>query len=256
MGRLPLWRRYKRIARGHGFDVASLGDSLLWRSFPKFRLTQPDAEDVLCRVGEGSVICITDSLKAMIPGIDENDARYGDYLGIFSRVSEKIGTLFMPIHHEGKPPTEGKREAQYRGRGTSAIQGWISSQWSITKEPDHWLLEHGKTEHGEAQEPLRVRLIDVGERETPDAQSPGVRFIPYQDEASARPQAVDANREIAHRILTELGREACGSADAMARRLGARAAAVRDAWEILKRSGMIEASTVNGTRAFRVKQEP
>lgn len=259
MGRVNLWRRYKRLAYGRGgFDVADLGENLLWRSSPNFRLTQPDAEVLLKRACDGAVLCILDSLKVLSPGVDENDSRFAEGLEKLARVSEQTACAFIVIHHEGKPSADGQREARYRGRGTSAIQGWLSSQWSVRKEKDHWEIDHGKSELGEEErDPVCVRLVDIGERDTPDAPSPGIAFVTYDkpEKPDKKREKQEAMSELMHRILLELGREPCASYNDMGTRIGIRAAELKDPWNALKASGMLETCSHDGKRCYRPKSD-
>jgi len=163
VGKKGTWRRYKQLAWGRGFDVTELGDLLSWRSYPAFRLNQPDARDVLRRLLEGKALAGLDSLKAMLPGTKENDSEIADHVGVLGEVSEETGCAIAVLHHEGKPG-EAAKGAQFRGRGSSAIQGCFSSQWSLTPGEKFRSFNHGKSEHDELCPEIRVRFVGHGPR--------------------------------------------------------------------------------------------
>ena len=117
--RATRWR-YQRICRAMGVTEEMIGDRLTLASLPRsFRLSNPDAEDILLRATEGHATCLIDSLKASTPGLDENDSAIRESLDVCLRVSEKTGVAFVVIHHAGKGGKD--KDARERGRGSSAI---------------------------------------------------------------------------------------------------------------------------------------
>jgi hypothetical protein len=103
-----------------GVTEEMIGDRLTLASLPRsFRLSNPDAEDILLRATEGHATCLIDSLKASTPGLDENDSAIRESLDVCLRVSEKTGVAFVVIHHAGKGGKD--KDARERGRGSSAI---------------------------------------------------------------------------------------------------------------------------------------
>lgn len=184
-------RRLYRLAIGLRVDLREVGERLQWVSYPKLTLVQEGAEELLLEVCQGKALVVIDSLKRLLPGVDENDARVADHLAILARVSEATGCTFVLLQHEGKPGADGAREARFRGRGSSAIQGEWSSHWSISVQGEgagrHLLLEHGKSEHGQLLKPMRLRFVDVG-RTLDDGQAEGLRLEAVGDEgADGRP---------------------------------------------------------------------
>lgn len=112
--------RYQRLSRAMGIGPEDLEDRLRVAALPrKFRLSNSDAEDVLEAAVEGCSVCLIDSLRATIPGVDENDSVVREYLDKLLRISERTGCAFVVIHHAGKNGKD--KSASERARGSSAI---------------------------------------------------------------------------------------------------------------------------------------
>jgi hypothetical protein len=115
--------RYQRLARAMGItgqeavDVDELLDvSVLPRSF---RLSNPDAADVLEQACDGVALCAIDSLHASTPGVDENEAGISDHITKLLDVSDRTGCAFIFVHHAGKGAKD--KDAKERSRGNSSI---------------------------------------------------------------------------------------------------------------------------------------
>jgi hypothetical protein len=155
-------RRYQRLAHGLGINLAALGDRIGRAALPRVHLTDDGAEEALAQACVGVELVIIDSLRAACPRVDENSSTIRDYLDLLTRVTQRTGTIFVVIHHEGKAPTEGRRSAQDRARGSTAIVDAIDCQLSVTKEGgDVYKIEQGKESWGSA-DPLIVKLVDIG----------------------------------------------------------------------------------------------
>src|SRR5437899_12619435 len=66
-------RRYQRIARAMGVDLAPLGDALALAAMPPIALTSACA-DAWREIMTGRDLLIVDSLRAATAGADENDS--------------------------------------------------------------------------------------------------------------------------------------------------------------------------------------
>lgn len=119
-GRHPTTRRYQRLARGRGIDLAALGHRLAVSCFPDIYLNMAGAEDAYAAECEGVHIAVIDALRGATPGADENDSKIRYCIDNLTRVSEKTGTAFVIIHHAGKPK-DGHADARTIARGSSAI---------------------------------------------------------------------------------------------------------------------------------------
>ena len=183
--------RLKRLAAGRWGDLRQWAGRLSYVCFPSFSLTQPDAEAVLTETLQGYVVAAFDSLTALTPGLDENGKEISEPIALLTRVSEKTGCAIIVLHHEGKPPAEGPREARFRMRGHSSIQGGAGSHWAVSSLGEGKLqLEHGKSHWGSLQPPIFCQIADVGERGE-DGMFPGVRLAPAGP-VGAEPGPIDA----------------------------------------------------------------
>jgi len=167
-GRRATFLRYQRLARGMGIDPASLQDTLRVASIPDFRLTDSDAEKRLTASVEGVNVCLIDSLRATIEGVDENDSTVRAFLDRLLRVSEATGCVFIVIHHSGKG--SGERDEREAARGSSAIFDACGTVLRLVGE-----LEGGGTNVkvsmaktcadacGSTPDPFFLRIADVTE---------------------------------------------------------------------------------------------
>lgn len=174
-GPILMRQRFHRLAIGRGAHIADWGQRLRFCSFPRWNLTSADAEEKLCQTVDGTAAFVIDSLVMACPGVDENSARIADQMGLLARVSEATGSCGIVLHHEGKPPAEGQREAKYRGRGSSAIQGMWGSQWVVSSRDGTLVIEHGKSQWGQIEQPIFVKIADVEMPIDTDDPGAGVR---------------------------------------------------------------------------------
>lgn len=120
MGSHPTRKRYQRLARGMGIDVAELGDRLELAVFPSIYLNSDGAVEAYEREVAGADVVILDALRGATPGVDENDSKIRICLDNLTRISERTSVAFLVIHHAGKPK-EGHTDARMKVRGSSAI---------------------------------------------------------------------------------------------------------------------------------------
>ncbi len=131
-GRRLTVERYQRLGRAMGIDDAWEGiedDALRVVPLPEVYLDDPSAKDEYCWLCDGGVrLLIVDSFRAGVPSIDENDSKARIFLDMLSRVSEKMGTAILVIHHFNKD--DGKGGAK-KLRGTAAIFDACQTVWSF-----------------------------------------------------------------------------------------------------------------------------
>jgi hypothetical protein len=113
------YRRYQRLAIGHGIDRPDLGDRLVVVTSPRVFLNSRNAYDHLSRACDGLDLVVIDSLRRATPGSDENSSEMGDHLNMLKDVTLNVGCIFVLIHHVGKSK-EG-RPLRESLRGNSAI---------------------------------------------------------------------------------------------------------------------------------------
>lgn len=173
--------RITRLAHARGLSPKAWAGRLLVTSFPALALLDPQVEDKLCAALAGYTLAVFDSLAKLLQGAEENSAAVSGPIGLLAKVSERTGCTILLLQHEGKPG-ENPKEARFRGRGSSAIQDALASQWVVTPQDGVLKLEHGKSHWGPHQEDLVLRFADVGEKNADSGMSPGVRV------ESARPE--------------------------------------------------------------------
>lgn len=116
--------RYQRLALAYGIPFDELDGMLALCSMPSLYLTHKAAEDALITACTGASICLIDSFRASVPGVDENDSKVREFLDILTRVSERTGCVFLVIHHAGKTKGDehgGERDERQAPRGSSGI---------------------------------------------------------------------------------------------------------------------------------------
>lgn len=245
--------RYQRLAKAMKIGPDELGDRLHVAALPRsFRLSNPDAEDVLRRAVDGFVFCGIDSLRATTPGIDENDSQIRDHLDKLLRVSEKTGCAFVVIHHAGKNGKE--KDARERGRGSSAIFdacGLVLQLDGKVQDDGSTIVKVAMTKapaeaSGSALRPFVLKVDDVMDDAGMDARW-GLSC--EADENADEFVEGSADRFVqAKRVALECIRSTPGvrGADAVRARTGGRAMDVRQAVKELLDEGRVENF---GTRA-------
>jgi hypothetical protein len=119
VGRRATLKRYARLAFVEQITPDMVADRLRIACLPKVRLSDAQAEDWYMRTCDGVALCMIDSLRAAMPGVDENEAFVRDHIDKLLRVSERTGCSFVLLHHTGKGgEKEDERDA---GRGSVAI---------------------------------------------------------------------------------------------------------------------------------------
>lgn len=170
MHRDEIARRYQRLARGMGVDLATLPIRVTNRlDVPTgFSLMAEDVVEVLSAAVAGHVLCVIDSFRAFIGGVDENKSEVRQALDVLLSVTERTSCAFLVIHHEGKPPKDGEASgtsSQHRARGSSAIVDAVDLTYSVTVEAGCFRITQGKASMGQKVEPFTVKLVDSGDKD-------------------------------------------------------------------------------------------
>jgi AAA domain len=209
-GKRATVRRYQRLAFGMGLDEeerAALAAGLAVSVYPRVRLTTPGAQEHYRRAVEGYDLCIIDSLRWATAGLDENDSKIREPLDMFGPISEASGCMFLVIHHAGKAPVGGERDAREAGRGSSAIFDASGSTLHLAAEQDASgqvtrkvrMTKSSADAEGMLAEPFYLAIIDVAEGQDPAA---GVR-VEYRTEEQVKgtaPTLAAVNRDLDDRI--------------------------------------------------------
>lgn len=133
MGRPATLSRFRALANGMGLTVPD--GHLEVSTHPSVYLTTEGIEQALVAEVQGWDLVVLDSLRRMVPGVDENSSQVSQYLDILTRVSEHTGCTFLVLHHAGKSPADGsKRSPRESARGSSAITDALGAMWVVEGE--------------------------------------------------------------------------------------------------------------------------
>jgi len=135
MGSHACIERLRRLANGMLLEPSDLKNFKL-STYPEVMLNSPNAESVYCREFEGVDFAVLDSLRASLPGVEENKSEMAQYFELLARVSEKVGTTFNMLHHTTKDDIRAAAEGDPRdkrgaGRGSSVIYDKANSIWLL-----------------------------------------------------------------------------------------------------------------------------
>ncbi len=112
-------RRYQRLAKAAGVDLAGLGDAIGAAIMPPLTLTSGCA-DLWRRIMDGTDLVLVDSMRAASPGQDENSSDIRAGLDMLGEISNETGCRALVIHHARKP-SEDAPGGRFSIRGSSAI---------------------------------------------------------------------------------------------------------------------------------------
>lgn len=163
-------RRYQRLLSGYGVKATDVGDRLQFLASPALNLvTSSDYE--WSEACDGAALLILDSLRPLLPGIDENSSDAQAYVARLTRVSEQTGCTIVLIHHLLKGPGDDRSPLE-RLRGSSGVAAALGSVWLIDgrrNEPKK--VEHAKAhpDGGAPREPFFIAIEDVSDGENPRA---------------------------------------------------------------------------------------
>lgn len=247
-------KRYKRIAVGCGLELEALGDRLRLMPFPPVSLSNPGkAERFFTEHCRGVDLCVIDSLRKAIPNMDENDSRVGANLAICARVSEKTGTVFLVLHHQGKP-RDGESDASMSPRGSSALLASAGAALLVTggRGKPKRVRAMRDSESFEGGEPLDFVLCFEDLPKSGDLAPLRVAY-----EGAPQPDgAADLRSELDGRILDFVrANPGCGIT-AVRSAVGANNTLVRQRIEALEEKGALRRTTNGRNVVLHVSEPP
>lgn len=195
-------RRYQRLAFGSGICPEMIEDRLRVACLPDVYLTSPGVEELLVRELDGWDLAIFDSLRAIVPGVDENASDIRKYLDILTRVSTRVGCAIVVIHHHGKGGKDkDKREAP---RGNSAIFDAAGTVFALeAKEPgDPIRIRAAKTAAeaaGADVEEMWIAIEDVSNEDASDDKA-GLRVRWLDPEEAAESTETDPDHGFEEKV--------------------------------------------------------
>lgn len=157
-------KRYQRLARGYGIDLAELGSRLSYIELPRAYLDDRDATDQFMRACDGFDLVIIDPLRGAAPRSDENDSSFRVVLDVCTYVSQRVGPAVIVIHHAGKPKEGHAQDGRTLARGSSAIFDACGCVFNIVSRPDARLVQQVKAPaeaQGGALDPFELVISDV-----------------------------------------------------------------------------------------------
>jgi hypothetical protein len=125
--------RMQRLCRGFGLALEEGLKNIRYCPFPEVYLDEKRAYDAICRAIDGLRIVLIDSSRAAMPGVEENDSKSRVHVDTLSRISEKTGTAFLLICHDGKSG-ETPRQQKERTRGSSAMYDAMQVMWGFERK--------------------------------------------------------------------------------------------------------------------------
>ena len=223
------YRRYQRLAAGMGVSPGDVGEGLRAAIYPILRIDDPNAEEVLAKACQGFDMVICDSFTAATGRVDENTSEAGRPLYMLGRVSDRTGATVIVVHHARKPQRDAAGGARMSIRGSGAIFGAADSVFIFSAEKGEPIrVSHDRSpSDGEHLADFGLSIEDVEVDGDPRG---GMRVVHREGEE------LDGGKEdirAKHFALLEKIRdglranEGVSGADALAARIGMRAATVR-----------------------------
>ena len=155
-------RRYQRLARATGIDLATLGDALAVAVMPPGLALTEACATRWHELMVGRDLVVVDSLRAATGGQDENSSDIRAGLDMLGHVSEQTGCRALIIHHARKP-SEDSAGGQYAIRGSSGIFDACDSAYLFSAAKDEPVsVDHVKARtHGDLVDSFALTISDV-----------------------------------------------------------------------------------------------
>ena len=169
-----LRQRIERLAHHRKLDLAALKTNLRAYSFPKLYLNANTTEDELKSIFDGYDVVFIDTLRAAMPGVEENDS--GDVRGILDSLCRAAtGRTIIATHHAGKLTREQKNDMRAYFRGSSGFLDACDSAYVLAevvmkrggkRVPRTARFMHLKNRHigGETIHPIFISFDDTEEK--------------------------------------------------------------------------------------------
>jgi hypothetical protein len=122
--------RMQRLCRGMPLPLEMGLQNLRYCPFPEVYLDNEKGKSAIAKAVDGLKLVLIDSSRAAMPGVDENDSKSRVHVDSLSRISEKTGTGFLLICHDGKSG-EAPRTRKERTRGSSAMFDAMQTMWGL-----------------------------------------------------------------------------------------------------------------------------
>lgn len=157
MGMGPSRRRVHACARGVGVDLSVVRDRIKLASRPRVKLSS--VNDLVASF-TGIDLAIIDTFAGATPNVDKNDECVRAWIDPMGEASERTGTTFLFIHHEGTK--------KGRSRGSSAIEDACGAVFRVAgidpSKPRRLRQTKASVDSAELIEPMNliVEKLDSG----------------------------------------------------------------------------------------------
>lgn len=153
--------RYQRLARGVNVELDS--SRLRIACYPRVRLNDKGAERAYADAIGDAALVIVDSLRASVPGVDENSSEVREFIDMLSRICAPVRAVPLVIHHAKKPKSDDPNGARFSIRGSGAIFDACASVFVLSgKTNAPTLVEHEKERNtGITLDPFYLDAQDV-----------------------------------------------------------------------------------------------
>jgi hypothetical protein len=247
--------RYQRLAWGMDLGRADVAPNLEVASLPHLYLDDQRAENELCRLTEGAVLCLVDSFRAACPTIEENSSEARRPLDMLARVSERTGVVVVVVHHARKPQRDAPGGAKMAIRGSGAIFDAAASVLVHEAEESNGpvRVSHEKARaSGRLADQFTLTAVDV-----PDGQDPRAGLLVRADAAPSQDdKAADKRKARLGRLAVQVrelfqSEPSQTSPDTIASKLGRSKPDVRSVVALMVESGEVEQTGATRDRRLR-----
>jgi RecA-family ATPase len=137
----------------------------------------------------GCEIVYLDSLRRVVPGLDEADSqKVGQLFSLLRDLARELDVTIVVIHHPRKPNGDGKLTALAAARGSGDLTASVDSYLYFRKLAGGLVqVEHGKARRGREHEKVHFRIVENNE---------GGPQIEQVDIKQGRPSTADKLREL------------------------------------------------------------
>lgn len=124
--------RLQRLCNGIPIPLTEGLSHVKYCPFPEVYLDDQKGKDAICKAVDGLKLVLIDSSRAAMPGVDENDSKSRVHVDSLSRISERTGTAFLLVCHDGKSGDgNAPRAKKERTRGSSAMFDAMQTMWGF-----------------------------------------------------------------------------------------------------------------------------
>ncbi len=153
-------RRYQRLARAKGIDLATLGSKILVSCLPGAFLEGEDGESAMMRICKGKAVCAIDAFRGAFPKADENSSTVREYVDMLKRVSVATDCAIILICHSRKMGAD--KDVRSSLRGSGSIFDAADTVFMVDGAGKFSVVHNTKARvDGQLRETFGLRILDV-----------------------------------------------------------------------------------------------